>query len=132
MKKNFIQNAITGMGFGFPVTVLCMTMFGGFNSATRELLTWMIASALYGLLSGGIFHTKNNLPLPAAVGLHGVGCVVITMAAAGLCGYIRSAADVLPVLIPAVVIYAVIYIICFLLMKQNEKQVNEALQKKAE
>lgn len=132
MKKNIVWNAITGMGFGFPVTLLCMTLFGGFNGVIRELLIWMVASALYGLVSGGLFHCKNSLSLPVTVAIHGVCIIAITMGAAALCGYVKSAADVLPVLVPAVVIYAVIYVVCFLLMKQNEKQVNEALQKKAE
>lgn len=52
------------------------------------------------------------------------------MGAALLSGYVSSIGDVLPVLIPAVVIYAVIYGICFLLMKQNEKQINQALKEK--
>ena len=52
------------------------------------------------------------------------------MGAALLCGYIRSVADVLPILIPAIIIYAVVCLICFLLMKQNEKQINKALEEK--
>ena len=132
MKKNILLNAVTGMGFGFPATLLCMTLFGGFNEVVAELLVWMVAAALYGILSAGLFHEKSSLSLPVTVVLHGVGCMAITLAAAGICGYIRSFADVLPVFVPAVVIYAVIYAACFWLMKQNEKKVNEALKKKAE
>lgn len=128
MKKNHVMNAIIGMGFGFPVTLLCMTLFGGFNEAVREILVWMIASALYGILSGILFDRKNDLPLIAAVGIHFLGCAVITMGAALTNGYVDSIGDVFPVLIPAVVIYAVIYGICFLLMKQNEKEINQALK----
>ena len=130
MKKNFAMNAIIGMGFGFPVTLLCMVLFGGYNEVLREFMVWMVASALYGLVSGGLFHSKNSLSLPVTVALHGVCILVITLGAAVFCGYIKTAADVLPVLIPAVVIYGVIYIVCLFLMKQNEKQVNEALRKK--
>lgn len=130
MKKNYVLNAIIGMGFGFPVTLLCMALFGGFNGVIRELLIWMIASALYGILSGVLFDRKNDLPLIAVVGIHFLGCTVITMGAALLNGYVSNIGDVLPVLIPAVVIYAVIYGICFLLMKHNEKQINQALKEK--
>ena len=52
------------------------------------------------------------------------------MGAALLCGYVSSIADVLPILIPAIGIYFVVYFICFLLMKQNEKAVNKALEEK--
>lgn len=130
MKKNYLMNAIIGMGFGFPATLLCMGLIGGYNEVLREFLIWMTASALYGVLSCAIFNQKNDLPLFVVVGIHAAGCSIITMAAALLCGYVKSPADVLPVLIPAILIYALIYGICILLMKQNEKQVNKALEKK--
>lgn len=130
MKKNYVLNAIIGMGFGFPVTLLCMILFGGSNAELREFLIWMIASALYGILSGGLDSQKYEMPMPVAVGLHFFGCIGITMGAALLCGYVSSIGDVLPVLIPAFVIYIVICGICFLLMKHNEKQINKALKEK--
>lgn len=130
MKKNFVKNAITGMGFGFPVTLLCMAMFGGFNEIIRELLVWMAASALYGILSGVLFDKENDLPQLALLGVHFVGCTVITLGAALLNGYITSAADIFPILIPAVIIYAAICGICVLLNKQTEKRINRALEEK--
>ena len=128
--KKYVLNAIIGMGFGFPITLLCMALIGGYNAVVQEFLVWMVASALYGVLSTIMNETKFALPLPVSIGLHFFGCVVITMGAALLCGYVSSIADVLPILIPAVIIYAVVCLICFLLMKQNEKAVNKALEKK--
>ena len=128
--KKYVLNAIIGMGFGFPITLLCMALIGGYNAVMKEFLVWMAASALYGVLSTIMNETKFDLPLPVSIGLHFFGCVVITMGAALLCGYVSSIADVLPILIPAVVIYAVVCLICFLLMKQNERQINKALEEK--
>lgn len=128
--KKYVLNAIIGMGFGFPITLLCMTLIGGYNAVVQEFLVWMAASALYGVLSTIMNESKFDLPLPVSIGLHFFGCVAITMGAALLCGYVSSIADVLPVLIPAVIIYAVVCLICFLLMKQNEKQINKALEEK--
>lgn len=130
MKKRYVLNAITGMGFGFPVTLLCMAMFGGFNEVVREILVWMVASALYGILSGVLSDKENDLPQIAVIAIHFVGCVAITMGAAFLNGYVSSIADVLPILIPAVAIYAVICGICILLNKQTEKRINKALKEK--
>ena len=62
MKKNhasWISYALTGAGIGFPVTVLCMTLIGGFNQATRELLIWLAASVLFGVTSGLFFENKS-------------------------------------------------------------------------
>ena len=128
--KKYVLNAIIGMGFGFPITLLCMALIGGYNAVVQEFLVWMVASALYGVLSTIMNETKFDLPLPVSIGLHFFGCVAITMGAALLCGYVSSIADVLPILIPAVIIYAVVCLICFLLMKQNEKAVNKALEEK--
>ena len=128
--KKYILNAIIGMGFGFPITLLCMLLIGGYNVVMREFLVWMAASALYGVLSTVIDSKKLDMPLPVSIGLHALGCIVITMGAALLCGYIQSVADVLPILIPAILIYIVVCLVCFLLMKQTEKQINKALEEK--
>ena len=128
--KKYVLNAIVGMGFGFPITLLCMILIGGYNAVVQEFLVWMAASALYGVLSTIMDEKKFDMPLPVSIGLHFFGCVAITMGAALFCGYVSSIADVLPILIPAIVIYFVVYFICFLLMKQNEKAVNKALEEK--
>jgi hypothetical protein len=128
--KKYILNAIIGMGFGFPITLLCMILIGGYNVVMREFLVWMAASALYGVLSTVMDSKKLDMPLPVSIGLHALGCIVITMGAALLCGYIQSVADVLPILIPAILIYIVVCLVCFLLMKQTEKQINKALEEK--
>lgn len=128
--KKYALNAIIGMGFGFPITLLCMILIGGYDPVMKEFLVWMAASALYGVLSTIMDDKKFDMPMPVSIGLHFFGCVAITMGAALLCGYVSSIADVLPVLIPAVIIYAVVCLICFLLMKQNEKQINKALEEK--
>ena len=128
--KKYVLNAIIGMGFGFPITLLCMILIGGYNAVMKEFLVWMAASALYGVLSIIMDDMKSDMPLPVSIGLHFLSCVAITMGAALLCGYISSIADVLPILIPAIAIYFVVYFICFLLMKQNEKAVNKALEEK--
>jgi hypothetical protein len=128
--KKYVLNAIIGMGFGFPITLLCMSLIGGYNEVVREFLVWMVASALYGLLSTVMDSKKFDMPLPVSIGVHFFGCVAITLGAALLCGYIGSVADVLPILIPAILIYVVVCFICFLLMKQNEKQINKELEEK--
>ena len=128
--KKYILNAIIGMGFGFPITLLCMILIGGYNVVMREFLVWMAASALYGVLSTVMDSKKLDMPLPVSIGLHALGCIVITMGAALLCGYVQSVADVLPILIPAILIYLVVCLVCFLLMKQTEKQINKALEEK--
>lgn len=128
--KKYILAAITGMGIGFPITLLCMTLIGGYNPVVRELLIWMSASALYGLLSVAMDSKKFDMPLPLSIGLHFFGIVAITMGAALLCGYVSGMGSVLAILLPTVVIYLVVCGLCYWLMKKDEKQINKALQEK--
>lgn len=128
--KKYVLAAITGMGIGFPITLLCMTLVGGYNPVVRELLIWMSASALYGLLSVAMDSKKFDMPLPLSIGLHLFGIVAITMGAALLCGYVSGMGSVLAILLPTVVIYLVVCGLCYWLMKKDEKQINKALQEK--
>lgn len=128
--KKYILAAITGMGIGFPITLLCMTLVGSYNPVVRELLIWMSASALYGLLSVAMDSKKFDMPLPLSIGLHFFGIVAITMGAALLCGYVSGMGSVLAILLPTVVIYLVVCGLCYWLMKKDEKQINKALQEK--
>lgn len=128
--KKYISNAIIGMGFGFPITLLCMTIFGDYNAVVREFIVWMIASALYGILATVVDSSKIEMPMPVSFGIHFFGCVAITLGAAFLSGYLTSLTDILPILIPTLVIYVLICGLCFWLMKKNEKEVNKALKDK--
>lgn len=128
--KKYVANAFVGMGFGFPVTLLCMTLFGGYNAVVKEIFVWMIASALYGILATVMDSSKNEMPMPLSLGIHFFGCVAITLGAALLNGYIANLTDLIPILIPTLVIYIAICGICFWLMKKNEKEVNKELEGK--
>lgn len=126
--KKLIQNAIVGMGYGFPVTVLCMLLIGGWSDAVRELLVWAVASALYGILSAAMFGGELEWPLPKILAVHCGGCLAITIAAAVINGYVSDVASALPILVPFAVIYIGVYAVCVWMMKRSEKEINEALQ----
>lgn len=128
--KKYVSNALIGMGFGFPITLLCMTAFGGYNAVVKEFLVWMIASALYGILATVMDSSKNELPMPVSFGIHFFGCVAITLGAALLNGYITHLADLIPILVPTLAIYVAVCGICFWMMKKSEKEVNKALENK--
>ena len=121
---------IIGMGFGFPVTLACMTLIGGYNGVIREFLVWMVASGLFGLISGVAFTRLNELPLPAAMALHCLGCLIVAVTAAWVCGYSDNFLSLLLGVLPVfVVVYVLIYVLCFFSMKHDEKRINAALEK---
>lgn len=127
---HIIQSVLSGLGIGFPVTLVCMTAIGGFNDVTREFLVWMVASALFGLLSGILLHSSIDLPLPASMGLHCLGCFCVTVAAATIIGYADSFGALITSILPAfIVVYVMIYAVCYAIMKHQEKKINEALNR---
>lgn len=123
-----IQSVLTGMGIGFPVTLVCMIAIGGMNSVIREFLVWMIASAIYGLLTAIMFFRNSDLPFPISLGLHCIECLAVTAGACSLLGYGTSVMELVIGILPVfVVIYAVVYGVCFAVMKHHERKINEAL-----
>ena len=132
MKHNesWISFALAGTGIGFPITALCMLLIGGNNQATREILIWMGASALFGLVSG-LFFQKCNLKLLTATVLHFVCCLVIASTAGWLCGYAESFLSLLAAMLPVfLAVYGAVYLFAFLSMRKEAAQINKALEEK--
>ena len=132
MKKSnesLFSFALAGTGIGFPVTVLCMTLIGGFNQATQELLIWLAASVLFGIVSG-LFFQNLNLKLLTATALHFICCLTIASTAGWLCGYAESFLKLLGAILPVfVLIYIVVYLVVVFAMKQEAKKINKTLEK---
>lgn len=130
MKRSVGMSVIVGMGFGFPATLLCMALIGGFNPMLKEFAVWMVASALYGLVSVLVFNSKKEMALPLAMALHCVGCLAVTVVAVFVCGYVESILSFLLGVLPVfVIVYAVITGVSLLMMKIEEKRINEKLNK---
>ncbi len=131
MKENkipWMQYALTGTGIGFPITALCMLLIGGVNQATKEILVWVVASALFGLVSG-LFFQKLNLKLITASALHFVSCLVIGAGAGWLCGYGESFLELLAGMVPVfVAVYVIVYLCVYFSMKREAERINKALR----
>lgn len=134
MKRNnnsLFDYALIGMGFGFPITLLCMLLIGGFNGVVAEFLTWMVASALFGIISGVLNSEKCELKLPVAMALHCLLCLAVATAAGAIIGYGDNFLELLRGILPVfVIVYVLVYAVCILLMKREEKKINEALKDK--
>ena len=133
MKKNvFILavSALTGIGIGVPITLLCMILIGGYNEILKEFLVWTAASALFGILSGVVFYGELDWNLPVSMAVHCIGCLAVATAATAVCGYINSFDAWLTAILPVfVVIYVVVYVFCIGMMKLGARQVNQVLEK---
>jgi len=127
--KNIVLACITGIGIGMPITILCMALIGGFNSVIMEFLVWLVASALYGILSIVFNNVKLNLPLSTAI--HCAGCLAITCGACTINGYSDNFFDMLLAILPIfVIVYVVIYTIILISAKAEAKKITESLNNK--
>ncbi len=127
--KNIILACISGIGIGMPITLLCMILIGGWNSAVKEILVWLAASALFGMLSLIFGTVKLSLPLTTAI--HCVGCLAITCTACTINGYSDSFFSILLAVLPVfAVIYIAIYTVTLLSAKKEAKEITESLNNK--
>lgn len=126
--KNIILACITGIGIGMPVTVLCMALIGGWNDTVKEILVWLVASALFGVLSLIFNSGKLNLFLSTAI--HCVGCLAVTCAACTINGFSDNFFDILLSVLPVfAVVYIVIYSTAMISAKKEAKKITESLNK---
>lgn len=127
--KDMILACITGIGIGMPITIICMIIIGGWNGVIKEFLVWLVASALFGVLS--LVFKSARLPLPLITAIHCVGCLIITCSACAIIGYSDSFFSILLAVLPVfIVVYAVIYIVALLSARAEAKKINETLQSK--
>ena len=128
--RDLLAAALTGIGIGIPITLICMISIGGWNDIVKEFTVWTVAAALFGLLS--VITLRNDkLNLILGTVLHCLGCLGITV---GTCAIIGYSTDVFEILISVAPVFIVIYVALYSLgvvsMKMNAKKANEALNKK--
>lgn len=125
--KNVILACISGIGIGMPITLLCMTLIGGYNGVIREFLVWLIASALFGVLS--LVFQSSKINFIVATIIHCIGCLLVTCTSCAVIGYSDNFVSILLAVLPIfVVVYAVIYTVSIITMKKEAKKANEALK----
>lgn len=128
--KDFIIAMLTGIGIGIPVTLICMISIGGFNEVIKEFLVWTVASALFGVLSV-VTLSNDRVNRILATTIHCIGCLLITLGACTIIGYIENVTEFLFAIASIfVVVYLVIFFAGFFMMKNNAKKTNEALSRK--
>lgn len=127
--KDMLLACISGIGIGMPVTIICMLILGGWNESIKEFLVWLVASALFGVLS--IIFKNSKLSLPIITAIHCIGCLGITCAACTINGYSDSFWNILISVLPVfAVVYAVIYITTLISAKAEANKINKALENK--
>ena len=133
MKKKFIDilsHILVAVGIGAIVSTVCMYCLNP-DPVVRETLkntaAWLVASALFGLLSK--IYDSDALPMPLAMALHMGGCLVITLATCWLLGYAEFGGNFFLAIVPLFfVIYALISVLIFWADHKSAREVNEKLK----
>ena len=72
--KNVIRTIFSMIGFGTLIFIPMLIADNGFNETLQSVVTWIIASGLYGL-SAGILKMKSHIKYP----VHVLICFLITI-----------------------------------------------------
>ena len=133
MKKKFVDLAVqilVAVGIGAIVSTICM-YFANSDPIVRETLkntaAWLVASALFGLISK--IYDKDSMSLPVAMAIHMGGCLIITLATCWLLGYASFGGNFFLAIVPVfLLIYAVIAGFCFWADHKSAEEVNRKLK----
>ncbi len=111
--KRTLHNMFIAVGFGTMVYVPMLLIDKGLNDTMQSVLTWVIASVLYGL-SFGILEIRSRAKYP----IHIAVCFIVTIATRLVYSYIENGTvDVFRTVAVTLPIFAGVYIALFLFMK---------------
>lgn len=127
---NVVKHVIFAVGIGAIVSTACMLCLNS-DPVAREILcntaAWLVASALYGLIS--LIYDTDLLPLPALIAIHAGGCLAVTLVTCWLLGYTNLGGNFFLAIIPLFfVIYVVISVLVFWSEHKSAQEVNRRLK----
>lgn len=131
MMRKILPYLQTGLAIGFVATAISMMVIQGVNDVTKQILVWMAASAIFGLVS--MIFMNDRISLPLATLIHFVVCASVAIGAGALLGYADSLwsliAGVMPVFL---VIYLVVSVVIYLSIWLNARALNRRLKENRE
>ena len=108
-----LHNMFIAVGFGTMVYVPMLLLDKGLNDTMQSILTWILASVLYGL-SFEIIEIKSKIKYP----IHIAVCFIITIATRLIYSYIENGTvNVLKTVTITIPIFVGVYIALYLFMK---------------
>ena len=108
-----LHNMFIAVGFGTMVYVPMLLLDKGLNDTMQSVLTWVLASVLYGL-SFEIIEIKSKIKYP----IHIAVCFIITIATRLIYSYIENGTvNVLKTVAITIPIFVGVYIALYLFMK---------------
>lgn len=130
MLKKIINNSFIGLGIGFIITTFCTYFIPSQMAPFKIMLTWALASIVY----GGSSIVYDYLDLRLALASHLIVSLVTTFIASSVIISYYQLEDKLAtygmITLNFIIIYLIIYAINFFAQKQEAKKLNHLLTQK--
>lgn len=111
--KRALHNMFIALGFGTMVYVPMLLIDKGLNDTMQSVITWVVASILYGL-SFEILKIKSKMKYPIHIAI----CIIITISTRLINSYIENGTvNALKTIVITLPIFVVVYIALYLFMK---------------
>lgn len=125
--KTIFELIVIGLAIGWITTTICMWIFNGCDSTIKQMTCWLVCSMIFGATTI-IF---DKMSLFSATLIHFLITITIVSANSYLLGYDDSFFSTFTTVFPAfIIIYAIIYLICTLIWKNDARQINQKLKNK--
>ncbi len=113
--KRILHNMFIAVGFGTMVYIPMILLDKGLNDTMQSVLTWVIASVMYGL-SFEIIELKSKSKFKYVI--HIAICFIITIATRIAYSYIKfGTVDVVKTVVITIPIFIGVYVALYLFMK---------------
>ncbi len=136
MSRLVLDHIIVGLGIGFVVVTVSFWLCGAYEMGGLELMrqmtAWLVASALYGLVS---LIYDSGIAFPAVLAIHFIGCTTVTLVASyasGIMTYLNwHFVDWCTHILPSfVIVYIIISVLVTLVDKCETKKINQKINAK--
>ena len=126
--KNVLAHIVIGLGIGSVIFSLSIAWMSGVDNTLKQVLVWLLASALYGVVS--LLYDTDFWPLPVQIAVHLLLCCGITLATAWkLYGDSLGLGLLVQSVLPGfLVVYVVISLILFAIDHRRAREINEKLK----
>jgi len=102
MFKKILEHVGVGLAIGSVISTACIAIFNGMDGTIVQVIAWLCASVMFGLVS--LIYDIDALPQPLAIGLHALLCCGIAVGTGYLLGYGDHLGSMLAMMLPLFII----------------------------
>ncbi len=129
MFKKVLEHVGVGLAIGSVISTACIALLGGLDGTLIQVMAWLAASALIGIVS--LIYDIEALSLPLAIGLHALLCLGVSLGTGYFLGYGEGVGPLFRMLLPVfIIIYLAIGLGVWLYGRYCARITSERLAKK--